>query len=390
MSQPFNDIKVIDLTHVLAGPFATYQFALLGADVIKVENPINPDCARGRGGNTTQNSKMLGMNYQVQGGNKRAISIDLKTKQGQTIFKKLIKQADILVENYRASALDELGLSYESLSAINPKLIYCSITGFGATGSKAKINAYDNVIQASSGIVSQSGGHKPGVSFVDYATGLEAAFAISAALFRAERTGMGAHISVSMYETALLMMAPEAAREKNQHNNPNHLEAGIKTYPTQQGELCLGAFTPQQMSKCLKALVQDGYCNIKIPTLNEWDELWKAGESLHAELQDIFLQNTADFWQEYMHNIGLPAEKLRHLAEAVNDQQLDAREFFKKVTIDGKPQYIPTSAYKFDDEGGVKLTRSAPQISQHADEILQEIEIRPEEINALRKSGVIL
>ncbi|NRA88755.1 MAG: CoA transferase, partial [Rhizobiales bacterium] len=159
-----------------------------------------------------------------------------------------------MVENYRTTALDELGLGYKALSAINPKLIYCSITGFGATGSKAKINAYDNVIQASSGIINQSGGHKPGVSFVDYATGLEAAFAISAALFRAERAGIGAHISVSMYETALLMMAPEAAREKNKHNDPNQLEAGIKTYPTQQGELCLGAFTPLQMSQCLSAL----------------------------------------------------------------------------------------------------------------------------------------
>lgn len=390
MSQPFKDIKVIDLTHVLAGPFATYQFALLGADVIKVENPKNPDCARGRGGDVSQNNKMLGMNYQVQGGNKRAISIDLKTYQGQTIFKKLIKQADILVENYRTSALDELGLGYKALTAVNPKLIYCSITGFGATGNKAKTNAYDNVIQASSGIISQSGGHKPGVSFVDYATGLEAAFAISAALFRAERTGMGAYISVSMYETALLMMAPEAAREKNQHNNPNHLEAGIKIYPTQQGELCLGAFTPQQMSKCLKALSLDGYCHIRIPILNEWDELWKAGESLYTELRSVFLQNTAEFWQEYMHNIGLPAEKLRPLAAAVNDQQLDTRQFFEKVTINGKPQYIPTSAYKFADEGGVKLTRSAPQISQHTDEILQQIDVKPEEIAALRKSGVIL
>lgn len=390
MSQPFKDIKVIDLTHVLAGPFATYQFALLGADVIKVENPNNPDCARGRGGDTSQNNKMLGMNYQVQGGNKRAISIDLRTHQGQIIFKKLIKQADILVENYRTSALDELGLGYESLTTINPKLIYCSITGFGATGNKANINAYDNVIQASSGIVSQSGGHKPGVSFVDYATGLEAAFAISAALFRAERTGMGAHISVSMFETALLMMAPEAAREKNKHDNPNHLEAGIKTYPTQQGELCLGAFTPQQMSKCLNALLLDGYCKIKIPTLNGWDELWKVGESLYAELQSIFLQNTADFWQEYMHNIGLPAEKLRPLVDAVNDQQLIERSFFEKISIDGKSQYIPTSAYKFSDEDVVKLTRSAPKISQHADEILQQIEIKPEEIATLRKSGVIL
>ena len=173
-------LKVLDLTHVLAGPFCSYQLALLGADVLKIEPPTQPDCARGRGPDTAQNNEGMGLTYQVQAGNKRALALDLQTKQGRDIFKTLVKTADILIENYTTGSLEKLGIGYSELRSINPKLIYCSITGYGDTGPHACTPAYDNVIQAASGIIAQSGGHKPGVSFVDYTTGYSAAFSILA------------------------------------------------------------------------------------------------------------------------------------------------------------------------------------------------------------------
>ena len=255
MTRPYENIKILDLTHVLAGPFSTYQFALLGAEVIKIEPPESPDCARGRGPDPHLNAELKGLNYQVQAANKKAMTIDLKQMSGQKILKKLVADADVLVENYRTGALDQLGLGYEDLKEINPNLIYCSLSGFGNYGDRANVNAYDNTIQATSGIIEQSKGHKPGVSFVDYAAGYNAAFAISAALHQRLITGVGTYISSSMLEVAMTLMAPEAAAAQHPVKSNRDKEAGISAYETLDGVLMIGAFTPDQNLACGKCLM---------------------------------------------------------------------------------------------------------------------------------------
>ena len=204
-------ITVLDVTHVLAGPFCTYQLALLGADVLKIEAPDAPDCARGRGPDAAANAAGLGLNYQTQGGNKRALALDLDDEAGRDIFRSLVRKADVIVENYAAGGMARRGLGFDALSKINPALIYCSLTGYGDTGPEAETGAYDNVIQAASGTIAQCGGIKPGVSFVDYSAGYAAAFAVTSALVQRARTGKGCHISVSMLEVAMQLMSPEAA-----------------------------------------------------------------------------------------------------------------------------------------------------------------------------------
>src|SRR3984893_4461856 len=134
MQRPFEGIRVIDATHVLAGPFAAYQLALLGADVIKVEHPHDPDQSRVSGPDRALNKRHMGTAYLTQASNKRSLTLDLKQTAGQEIFKKLVANADVLVENYRPGALDALGLGYEAMSAINPRLIYASFSAFGDTG----------------------------------------------------------------------------------------------------------------------------------------------------------------------------------------------------------------------------------------------------------------
>ena len=155
--QPFEGYRVLDLTHVLAGPFCTYQLALLGAEVIKIEPPDEPDMVRPMGPVAALNEAGLGLHYLAQSANKRAMTLDLKSSEGQEILKRLAADADVLVENYRAGALEGLGLGYAALSAINPKLIYCSMTGFGQTGPKGGHTAFDNVIQAFSGLMAATG-----------------------------------------------------------------------------------------------------------------------------------------------------------------------------------------------------------------------------------------
>ena len=151
--QPFEGIRVIDVTHVLAGPFATYQLALLGADVIKVEHPDDPDQSRLAGTDKELNRRNMGTAYLTQASNKRSITLDLKQARDRDILKKLVPTADVFVENYRPGAFEALGLGYDELAAINPRLIYASFSAFGQQGPRGAQTAYDHVIQATSGIM---------------------------------------------------------------------------------------------------------------------------------------------------------------------------------------------------------------------------------------------
>ena len=180
--RPFEGIRVIDVTHVLAGPFAAYQLAVLGADVIKVEHPDDPDQSRGAGTDKELNRRNMGTAFLTQASNKRSITLDLKQEKDREILKKLVATADVFVENYRPGAFEALGLGYEALSAINPRLIYASFSAFGQNGPRGEQTAYDHVIQATSGIMAMTGTKevnpiKFGSPAIDYATGMTGAFA---------------------------------------------------------------------------------------------------------------------------------------------------------------------------------------------------------------------
>ncbi len=157
MTRPFEGIRIIDITHVLAGPFAAYQLAVLGAEVIKVEHPDDPDQSRSSGTDRTLNRGQMGTSFLTQGSNKRSITLDLKQESGREVLKRLVARADVLVENYRPGAFAALGLGYEAMAAINPRLVYCSISAFGQDGPRREQTAYDHVIQATSGLMAMTG-----------------------------------------------------------------------------------------------------------------------------------------------------------------------------------------------------------------------------------------
>src|SRR5579859_5326072 len=210
--RPFEGIRVIDVTHVLAGPFATYQLAVLGADVIKVEHPDEPDQSRGSGTDKELNRRSMGTGFLTQASNKRSITLDLKIEADRAILKELVATADVFVENYRPGAFEALGLGYEALAAINPKLIYASFSAFGQEGPRGAQTAYDHVIQATSGIMAMTGTKdvhpvKFGSPAIDYATGMTGAFALAAALFQRQRTGKGQRIDMAMLDVAMILMS---------------------------------------------------------------------------------------------------------------------------------------------------------------------------------------
>ena len=257
--RPFEGIRVIDVTHVLAGPFAAYQLAVLGADVIKVDDPNDPDQSRSSGTDKALNHAQMGTGFLTPGSNKRAITLDLKTERGREILKKLVATADVFVENYRPGAFEALGLGYEDLSKINPRLIYASFSAFGQDGPRGKQTAYDHVIQATSGIMAMTGTKevnpvKFGSPAIDYATGMTGAFALSAALFQRERTGKGQRIDMAMLDVAMILMSSHLTGylRNGVHPKPHgnrHPHATNGAFQTKDGIVMLGASNVRQQKR---------------------------------------------------------------------------------------------------------------------------------------------
>lgn len=387
MRTPLDGITVLDLTHVLAGPFCSYQLGLLGADVIKIENPNQPDCARGRGPDDALNALGLGLTYQVQGGNKRSLALDLRQPDGRAVLCDLAKTADIIVENYTTGALAALGLGPAQLTAINPRLIQCSITGYGDSGPQGHNGAYDNVIQATSGTIAQCDDTKPAVSFVDYATGYAAAFAITAALTGRAKTGRGTHISVSMLEVAMQMMAPEAAAAQHPAPASRPKEAGITSYATRDGTLMLGAFHPAQYRKLAAMLDQLGHPLPALGSVQDWPDVWALDMATQTALADIFTTQDADTWVMHLRAADLPAERVKSLAEAVRLPQLAARGYFQP-NPDAPTTALPTTAFHIDGHAA-KLNQAPPTLGQHSRAVLTDMGLNAAQIERLYGAGIV-
>ena len=387
MQGALSGIRIVELSQVLAAPFCGYQFALLGAHVIKVEHPDTPDCGRGRGPVAELNQKGVGLTYQVQGGNKQSLALDIAKPEGREALLKLCKTADVFLENYSTGVLQGLGLGYEQVKARNPKIVYCSMTGYGDTGPLAGKGAYDNTIQAASGIVSQCGGVKPRVSFVDYAAGYSAAFAVAAALLQRERTGEGCHISASMLEVGISLMGPEVAAKQAAPQAPPRKEAGIATFETADGQLMLGAFKPSQYRKLGTCLSQQGFEVRPLERVRNWPDIWENADAIGTALQEVFIQRTADAWQALLEAADIPAERVVPLEEAVRSPQLAQRGYFT-TSPDDPSVTLPLTGFTMS-RGGPSLTSAPPRLGQHSRQLLAGAGLNDAEIEALFDMGVV-
>ena len=212
MFQPLQGVKVVDLSQVLAGPFATYQLGLMGAEIIKIERPGSGDWSRGGEGLPGSTAADMGLAYLTQNAGKRSVTIDLKAAAGLDLVKRVIEGADIFVENFKPGVAARLGLSFEAVRRLKPTIVYCSISAYGQDGPIGHRPAYDHVVQGMCGIMRTTGTaetepNKVGAPYIDYATGLNAALAMVSALHEARRTAEAVHIDVAMLDTALLLMA---------------------------------------------------------------------------------------------------------------------------------------------------------------------------------------
>lgn len=396
MTKALHGLRIVDTTHVLAGPFASYQLAVLGAEVIKVEAPDDPDQSRRQGSDRALDAIGLGTAYLAQGSGKASLAVDLKTEAGRAILKRLIGTADVFVENYRPGAFEALGLGYADLSRLNPRLIYCSISGFGQTGPRREQTAYDGVIQAYSGMMAmtgtaESGPLKCGAPVVDYATGTTAAFAIAAALFQRERNGgRGQHIDVSMHDVALTLCSPYVT---------GYLWNGSRPKPK-------GNDYPFATIGCYEA--SDGPIMVSASNLGQQERLWRVlgradlikhdnGARLdacveeRAVLADIFPTRTAAQWEEFLTGHRIPAARVRSLEEALEDGQAAARGLLHRhrapdSVLDGLT--VPMAGFTMSGSPPGLTMPPQPVGAQTAD-ILRELGYADEDIARFRRDGAI-
>ena len=395
MTRPFEGIRIIDITHVLAGPFAAYQLAVLGADVIKVEHPEEPDQSREGGTDRALNRRNMGTSFLTQGSNKQSITLNLRTEEGREILKRLAARSDVLVENYRPGAFEALGLGYEAMAKINPRLIYCSISAFGQDGVRREQTAYDHVIQATSGIMASTGTEevnpiKIGAPAIDYATGTMGAFALASALFQRERTGKGQHIDLAMLGVAMMMQASlvtgyfRNGTEPRPHGNKQPF-ATNSAYDAKEGMVMIGASNFRQQARFWRAVERPDM--IKTDNESRLDD--RASEA--AIIADIIKTKTADEWEIYFQARHVPAARVRTMAEAIADPHFKDRRvvhhFAGLPGIDG-PVGVPLAAFKFA-HGGPSIEHPPHELGQDTGRVLAELGYKDAEISRLRKSRVI-
>ncbi len=391
-------IRVLDLTNVLSGPFATLHLALAGAEVIKVENPLDGDLARKLGCVPKYNQMLMGTSFLAQNANKKSLTLNLKAPEGKEIFKKLVKTADVVVENFRPDVMSRLGLSYSVLSEINPKLIYCAISGFGQTGPDALKPAYDQIIQGLSGEMAINGDEqlnplRAGFPVCDTVGGLNAAFAVMGALFHRERTGEGQFIDVALLDSIMPLMGWVVAnlmiggQQPVLMGNDNFTAAPSGVFKTKDGFINIAANKQEQWEAVADVL---GVPELKTDRrFQERDMRKKNRKELTLLLEQKLTQKETALWVDELNKRDVPAGAILSLEGAMNQVQVKHRNAFGKVTLDGIGNLeLFNMTAKFSKTPGFVET-PPPTLGQHTKDILVNIGYSLEEIRRFKEIKAI-
>jgi crotonobetainyl-CoA:carnitine CoA-transferase CaiB-like acyl-CoA transferase len=396
MQSPLQDVKVLDLTHALAGPFCSTMLADFGADVIKLEPPGTGDIARGwgvplPGGETSY--------FVTLHRNKRGVVIDLKRPEGKELFFRLVERCDIVLENYRVGALERLGLDYQAARKRNPGIIYCSISGFGQDGPYRDRAALDLILQAESGMISVTGeagtsGTRAGVSIADLTAGMYCAYGVMLALRVKERTGEGQHVDISMLDGQLALLGTSIANYFANGEIPRPMGTAYpvvvpyQTFRTKTRDLALAIAGEKIWRKFCPTIGRPGL--LDDPRYRTTTDRMNNRDELIPTLQEVFLTRTYEEWEPLLLGNDIPVGAINNLAEAVEHPQVKARHTLielkhprvGKVRAVGSPVRLSRTP--------ARVRSPAPVHGQHTGEVLREmLGMNPEEIAALETAGVI-
>ncbi len=391
-------VRVLDLTNVLSGPFATLHLALLGAEVIKIENPTDGDLARKLGCVPKYNQMLMGTSFLAQNANKKSMTLNLKSQKGKEIFRNLVKTADVVVENFRPDVMTRLGLPYSALREINPKLIYCAISGFGQTGPDALKPAYDQIIQGLSGEMAINGDERlnplrAGFPVCDTVGGLNAAFAVMAALYHRERTGEGQSIDVALLDSIMPLMGWVVAnlliggQQPVLMGNDNFTAAPSGTFATKDGYINIAANKQEQWEAVADVL---GTPELKTdPRFQERDNRKKNRRFLTPLLEAKLKERSTADWVKELNKHDIPSGAILSLEHALKQEQTQHRDTLKTLHIEGigeVPLFNLTAKFE-KTPGFVELP--PPKLSEHTCGLLRELGYSEKEIGAMKQTQVI-
>lgn len=398
-------IRVLDLSRVLAGPWCGQVLADLGAEVIKIERPKVGDDTRMWGppwmldqqGRATRESGY----YQSANRNKSSVAIDMATQDGQRLLQHMVKTADIVIENFKAGSLKKYGLDYETLKHINPKLIYCSITGFGQDGPRAEEPGYDFIIQGMSGLMSITGekegelgasSQKVGVAVVDIQTGLYATIAIQAALISRQQTGVGQYIDMSLLDVQVAGLANQGmnylssgiAPQRMGNHHPNIVP--YQTFKARDKEFILACGNDKQFKDLCIAIGKPEL--LDQPNYVRNQDRVKYRQELVALLSEYFLSNTAKHWVDAIHAVKVPVGVINSVADALDEPQIQYRKMVVNIPHTDNPDFnVIGSPIKMTGTP-VEYRNAPPRLGEHTKAILEEF-CSDEELLQLKQQGVI-
>jgi crotonobetainyl-CoA:carnitine CoA-transferase CaiB-like acyl-CoA transferase len=397
VTRPFEGVKILDFTQVLAGPYASYQLALLGAEIIKVERREGEDMRR------TPLSREwaergLAPAFQAVNGNKRSLTLDLSKPDAIAIVKKLAAEVDVVMENFRPGVMDKLGIGYQALSAINPKLIYCAVSGFGQTGPDRLRPGYDGKMQALSGIMAitghpETGPTRAGFAVCDVLSGATAAFGVSSALYQRDRTGKGQLVDVSMLEATLGFLSGQIAdwsvaghRQELSGNQAVSRKTTANLFKAGDGHILLAVNNEKQYRALMAAIGRED--TLADPRFADWFSRNENEPALRAIIEQALATRTAREWETILEDAGAPCASIWKIEEIIDHPQVAARGALQEIDTPYGRLRFAGSGFQLAHGGG-RLDSMAPELGADTDAVLAEIGYDAAAIADLRAREIV-
>lgn len=391
-----NGLRVLDLSRVLAGPFCTQLLGDMGAEIIKIEQPGQGDDTRQWGPPWFHGESAY---YLSCNRNKKSVTINLKHQTGQELLRRLAEDADVVVENFKVGALKKYGLDYDSLRAVNPRVIYCSITGYGQTGPYKNLSGYDFIVQAQGGIMSITGEAegepcKVGVAIGDIMAGMYAANAILAALVQRQQSNAGQHIDIALLDSQVSWLANVAMNYLVSHELPRRYGNAhpnlvpYQPFATQDGHIAIGVGNDEQFKRMCEQLQREDLAQHTSYRTNALRVQNRA--ALIAALQHEFRKRTTGEWLALMARAEVPAGRSNTIPEVLEDEQVRAREMVQHILhASGESVPLLGPVAKFSATPA-KIHLPPPLLGQHTEEVLRErLQLSAEEIKTLRAERIV-